>query len=307
MADFGPYRELAGLNFGKSRTTTPYPDGLSPTLLVDQSAWERDLTNRVNEQGPPVIYIHGFNNSEDVAVRRARAIGSLLKNPRPVIAMTWPSYANPTAIGWDEANNEWAREALEGELARIVGQYKGTILIAHSMGNRILLDFLVTHSALIGNVGQIIAAAPDVDEDQFMRHMEQGVAFGPRITIYVSTKDQALAGSWRWHGMRRAGDLSASAGNEKVSLRYRQLDPSVAIVDLTHTKSDWWEHSNFIATVPGAADLCRVLNEVSSTELQQHRTILIQKPYYQIPYKDPQPDDCTTRAKLATEIDAGLK
>jgi len=235
---FGPYRELAGLNFGRSITTgtSVFPHGLVPTSLVDQTDWNNDLKNRVRDNGPPVIFIHGYNSSEEVAVRRARAIARLLTNGRPVIAMTWPSFANGAAIGWDEANNEWAREALSAELARIVQQFKGTTIIAHSMGNRILLDFLVNHPEARGNIGQIIAAAPDVDEDQFMRHMKSGAAFGPQTTIYASTKDQALASSWRLHGMRRAGDLSAGAGNEKLRIRYHQLDPSVSVVDLTRTE-----------------------------------------------------------------------
>lgn len=304
---FGPYRELAGVNFGKSTTTEAFPHGLVPTSLVDQTDWDNALKDRVREGGPPVIFIHGYNSSEEVAVRRARAIARLLTNGRPVIAMTWPSFANGAAIGWDEANNEWAREALSAELARIVQQFKGTTIIAHSMGNRILLDFLVNHPEVRGNIGQIIAAAPDVDEDQFMRHMKSGAAFGPETTIYASTRDQALASSWRLHGMRRAGDLSAGAGNEKLRIRYRQLDPSVSVVDLTRTKSDWWEHSNFIATVAGAADLCRVLNNSPGEEVLRHRTTLVEKPYYQIADKDPHPDDCTDSAKHAARIDAGLE
>lgn len=300
VAYLGPYRQVQGLNYGRSATGVHADHGLSPTLLVDEEAWDRDLDDRIRRNGAPVIYIHGFNNSEDQAVRTARAIRSLLLDSRPVVAVTWPSYAMLAAVGWDEANNEWAREALSARIAQIISRHKGTTLIAHSMGNRILLDLLISHPEAVRNIGQIVAAAPDVDEDQFMRHMQMGHSFGTPITIYASTKDQALAGSWRLHGMRRAGDLSNTAHSHNLSIRYHDLDPSVEIVDLSHVKGDPFGHSDFIQSVSGAADLCRVLNHLPLLGRSS-----LQGQYFQLAEDDRNRDDCDTRSKQAALIDKG--
>ena len=306
---FGPSRELDHLNYGSSTTTVSYPKGLAPTVLTDQSTWETDLAQRVSSSGPPVVYIHGYNNSQEEAVRRARAIRTLLATDRPVIAITWPSYASGEAFGGDEANNEWARERLTDRLASIVAKYPGTTLIAHSMGNRILLDFLLRRPDVVGNISQIISAAPDVDEDQFMRHMRDGSNFGRPITIYTSTKDQALALSWRVHGLRRAGDLSA-AYNDHRQIRFGryQLADSVAVVDLTDAKSGFWAHAEFIRSVPGAADLCRVLNTVPGSghpPAPAGREPLGAAHYYKVSVTSPPNDDCERRAVTASAIELG--
>lgn len=301
VAEFGPYREMSRVNFGRSAVGGQFPNGLSPTFLVEKSAWQSDLDKRVKTGGPPVIYIHGYNNSEDEAVRRARAIGSLLMDSRPVIAVTWPSYAMKTAVGWDEANNEWAREALSAELEQLVTRYSGTTLVAHSMGNRILLDFLIRHPDALRNIGQIIAAAPDVDEDQFMRHMQKSSGFAMPVTIYTSTRDQALATSWMLHGMRRAGDLSATAHNHKLLIRYADLQPNLVVVDLSQAEGDPIGHSDFIRSVAGAADLCRVLNHVSGVQ----RPKLQEQQYFQLAREDSISDECNYRARQATKIDEG--
>jgi len=301
VAEFGPYREISRLNFGRSPALGQFPDGLAPTFLVVESAWQNDLDDRVKNGGPPVIYIHGYNNSEDEAVRRARAIGTLLMDSRPIIAVTWPSYAMKSAVVWDEANNEWAREALSAELERLVTRYKGATIVAHSMGNRILLDFLINHPGSIRHIGGIIAAAPDVDEDQFMRHMQKGAVLGVPVTIYASTRDQALATSWMIHGLRRAGDLSATAHNHRLLIRYTELDPDVAVVDLSSVKKgDPFGHSNFIQSEWGAADLCRVLNDKPKVGRSP-----ISNRYSELVEAHDSTNDCEARAVQATRIDRG--
>lgn len=303
-AIFGPYRQYSRLNFGRSSTAGPFDHGRSATLLVEPTAWQRELDARVHAEGPPIIYIHGYNNSQDVAVRRARAISALLAKPRPVIAITWPSYADPTIISGDEVNNEWAREPLGTQIASLVRRYKGTALIAHSMGNRILLDTLARNPDILSNIGLVVAAAPDVDEDQFMRHMQAGYAFGVPTTIYTSRKDQPLATSWRIHRMRRAGDLSSTAGNRVLWIRYPDLDRAVTVVDLTDTTGDWLGHSNFIQSVAGAADLCRLLNPAFTPG---GRAVVRQPSYYSISDQSAPSDDCTRLARTAARIDKGLQ
>lgn len=313
VATFGPYRasywQAHELNYGVSSKTKTDARGLSPTRLVDADDWRAALNRRADPKHPPIVYIHGYNNSQDFAVRRARAIESLVIDSRPVVAMTWPSFANPFAVGWDEANNEWSREALGRELQLILIEHPGTTLIAHSMGNRILLDFLVNHPALMRNIGQIIAAAPDVDEDQFMQHMLADRSFGPPVTIYTSNRDQPLAASWRVHGRRRAGDLSATQEDRQIRIRYH-LAPSVVEVDLTAASGDPLGHSNFIRSITGAADLCRVLNApVSALQPRQpqERVPLVngEPGYFELPKTPSVNDDCARRAAIAAQIDAG--
>jgi len=98
---------------------------------------------------------------------------------------------------------------------------KSVSIIAHSMGNQLLLQVLRNldrNSPEVARINQIILAAPDVDRDgfEFLATQIRGVGHG--VTLYASSNDVALGISRRFAGgVPRAGDVPAGLGPIVVS------------------------------------------------------------------------------------------
>ena len=212
----------------------------------------------------PVLYIHGFNNDNGAALSRAAAIRLAVGGDRPVIALTWPSYASKRKYFWDEANAEWTVHAGRDLLEQFAKRQTKVIIVAHSMGNRIALDLLRSWPTDKGPlpVEKLIMASPDVDRDWFAKELGRG--FGAPITLYGSTRDQALSASWRSHGYARAGDLSRWVSGHDFAdpFPYRGATGMFVVVDTSDIAKGIANHADFIESWQGAADLCRVITGV---------------------------------------------
>ena len=247
-------------------------DGDRHTRLIAKGAWWDELKLRASSKdAAPVIFIHGYYNDEDDAVARALGVRALLCKPetklqdiekcqskRPVIALSWPSYSNWSKYVWDEANSEWTIDRAAELIVKIAHDYPGTILVAHSMGNRILVASALRAEREHVSLGRLVLASPDVDRAEVAALLKRPQGLGFPATIYASRKDQALSGSWRTHGYARAGDLSNWVSGSQPGYPYREFHNS-DIVDTTNVKADFAEHRAFIASQEGAADLCHVL------------------------------------------------
>jgi pimeloyl-ACP methyl ester carboxylesterase len=259
--------------FRSEQTQFGVADSQRATNLVDEDSWWKQLKLRAGPQRTaPVIFIHGYFNSEDDAVARALGVRALLcpretrlneipecTPARPVIALSWPSYHNAAKYTWDEANSEWAIDRAADMIVKIAHQYPGTILVAHSMGNRILVAAALAAKRQGVDLGRLVLGSPDVDRGELAALLDRkpdGLGFP--ATIYASRKDQALSGSWRTHGYARAGDLSNWVSGRQPGYPYREFY-NAEILDTTNVKADFAEHRAFIASQEGAADLCHVL------------------------------------------------
>ena len=128
-------------------------------------------------------------------------------------------------------------------------------LIAHSMGNRALLDALPLYLAKRtpdkpgSPLGQIVFTAPDVDRDLFVDAVPGIVGAAERLTLYASNNDKALRTSELLHGAPRAG----LAGNRLITLR--GLDS----IDMSSIEADLMGHSYFADNTGAMYDLFRLL------------------------------------------------
>lgn len=113
----------------------------------------------------------------------------------------------------DEANAEWAQDDLREALERLRRETGATAInvIAHSMGNRVLLRAMKGMTAIPGRArfNQVVLTAPDDDKDVFRRLV---IAMRPlcgHVTLYASSNDRALAASREFHVQPRAGEAGA--------------------------------------------------------------------------------------------------
>lgn len=253
--------------FGAAIPPRPGATSRREIVLLTKTAWLNALDAQVKAAhgAAPIVYIHGYDNDQDDALGRAAEIRRAIGAARPVVALTWPSYREKAAYSWDETNAEWSFDEAREIVETVAGRYPFITIVAHSMGNRLALDAIADLRAkhIEMHVDRLIMASPDVDRATARRAFGAQGGIGVPVTLYASTRDQALAGSWRlFHGYPRAGDLSKWVTGHDRDYVFDDAH-NLEVVDTskaTHNRlRDPAFHSDFIETPEGASDLCRVL------------------------------------------------
>jgi esterase/lipase superfamily enzyme len=160
-----------------------------------------------------LLFVHGYNVTFEDAARRAAQIAYDLGFGGAPLLYSWPSEGATLRYTVDETNVRWTvshfteffRLALTGLGARKVH------VIAHSMGNRALVEALRTFDVTdlgdgAASIDQVIFAAPDIDTETFVDLAREFHRRATRYTLYASSADKALAASKALHGYPRAGD-----------------------------------------------------------------------------------------------------
>jgi esterase/lipase superfamily enzyme len=116
----------------------------------------------------------------------------------------------------DETNVRWATPHLTRFLKdlRERSGAKRIHLIAHSMGNRALVEALerLREGPSPTPFNQVVLAAPDIDAETFRDDIAPRILpASSRVTLYASSKDSALLASKAFHGYARAGDSGEKA------------------------------------------------------------------------------------------------
>ncbi len=181
------------------------------------------------------IFVHGFNTSFDYALYRTAQISYDMKFDGAPFVYSWPSGGKVASYTYDRGSAEQAEPHL-GEFINLVVKESGAksiSLIAHSMGNELLLRVLERLRPTVPKgveISQVILAAPDVDRDKFDIIARQITNFSKGVTLYAASNDKALGYSARfWGGIPRAGDVPASGP---------MIVPGVDTIDVTAVSTD---------------------------------------------------------------------
>jgi esterase/lipase superfamily enzyme len=158
-----------------------------------------------------LVFVHGFNNTfRDAIYRAGQVVWDLQYRGVPVL-FSWPSrgalldyiYVRDSALG--------ARGAFIETLQNIrLGGANRIDILAHSMGNLVVLEALAGHHHTDDPLGiaEILMAAPDLDKDHYKSIANKVRAASSGMTLYASSADRALAASKRVAGnVSRAGDV----------------------------------------------------------------------------------------------------
>ena len=216
------------------------------------------------------VFIHGYNVSFDQAVIRTAQMAYDLKFDGAPIVYSWPSHALVAGYPLDEGEIEKTQPHLKQFLHDVAEKSgaKSVYVIAHSMGNRAMLavmDRLESEDKKVDKVvKQVVFAAPDVDAQKFRGVAERLAKQPPHVTLYVSTKDQALLISHRFHrDMARAGEGGAHV----------VIVPGMDTVDVTAVDTEPLGHSYYGDSRSVIGDLIRLFkNEVLPRGLTEAST-----------------------------------
>jgi esterase/lipase superfamily enzyme len=219
------------------------------------------INSRENTERECFVFIHGFRNTfEDAAKRTAQFTHDLGFQGAPIL-YSWPSHGAATDYSVDEGEATFSRPHFTSFLRALLAESTANKihLIAHSMGTQILAQALVElgqHGELDGStctIRQIVLAAPDIDERVFKRDLAPH--FGnkkPRVTLYASANDEALAASRGAlvHNYRRAG---GAAGGRPIVVQ------GIETVDASPLDTSLDTHSYFAACRTVVDDIREVM------------------------------------------------
>ena len=187
------------------------------------------------------VYIHGYNEGFADALRRTAQLAVDLDMREGAVLYAWPS--------GDLLNYQVAQNNVQPSVDELVSLLRAVMragaddvhVIAHSMGNRVLLEALdvLKDDSTRHRFAQLVFASPDVDAETFaaqaleLRDMAEG------MTLYASAHDRALQlSSLLGGGYTRAGQIPLTEGVAR----------SVVAVDTTRMVgggSDVVGHSDF--------------------------------------------------------------
>lgn len=202
------------------------------------------------------IFVHGYSASFEDAARRVAQLAYDLDFDGTPMMYSWPSQGTTAAYTVDEAAVQIGGRKMSRFIEDVVARSGADRihLIAHSMGNRALIEALETFIARRKSAepekifDQIVFTAPDVDRDYFVEVIENISRFAERVTLYASDNDVALQWSKIWHGAPRAG----MAGETIVT------SPGLDTIDMSAVEADMLGHSYFAASQGAIHDLFRL-------------------------------------------------
>jgi esterase/lipase superfamily enzyme len=204
------------------------------------------LGTSTNFKDHAIIFVHGFNTTFDTAVYRTAQITYDLKFDGVSALYSWPSkgLVGLADYGYDRDSAGQAEPYFKQFLELVIQKSgaKSVSVIAHSMGNQLLLPVLkeLKYGMPPGvQLSQVILAAPDVDRDRFELLANEIKTFAKGVTLYAASNDRALNASMRLAGgVPRAGDVPV--GGPLVIT-------GVDTIDVTATSTDYFalNHSGF--------------------------------------------------------------
>ncbi|CAA6808683.1 MAG: Lipoprotein, putative [uncultured Sulfurovum sp.] len=186
---------------------------LSNLMEYTQEAYWQNITNTLAhleaEEQQALVFIHGFNTSFEEAAMRATQISVDLEHIGITAFFSWASQAASLSYISDSATIQYSERHLTQFLTDFAQNSgaKRIHIIAHSMGNRALLEAVNRINTKNPEIqfGQIILAAPDVDADVFTELSTAYTKLSEQTTLYISKRDKAVGLSKWLHSHNRAG------------------------------------------------------------------------------------------------------
>ena len=141
------------------------------------------------------VFIHGFNVTFEDSVRRTAQLAYDLNYPGIPVAYSWPSQGTSIDYLADKDRATWSYPHLKEFLVTLnkKANARKIHVLAHSMGNRVLLNALKDIDSNAVRLNQVILAAPDINSRIFIDQIEPRLRRkAERYTLYTSSHDRAL-------------------------------------------------------------------------------------------------------------------
>ncbi|MBA8906461.1 TRAP transporter substrate-binding protein DctP [Aminobacter ciceronei] len=198
----------------------------SLTISASADEFSKELADAsVKSSQGVLVFVHGYSNRFEDAVRRAAHIAIETNFQGPVVAFSWPSEGETLLYSHDEDRIQ----ATQPDFRTLMNLVESKIgrtdihLLSHSMGARVLLGYVDTLSAQPRDgrtYRSITIAAGDTPNEVLAQQLHFLRILSPTVSVYFSEKDRALWLSNQLHAMTRVGNNLADqlfVGNETKS------------------------------------------------------------------------------------------
>jgi esterase/lipase superfamily enzyme len=238
--------------------------------ILEEAVFLQDVTavfRTPASAGDVLLFVHGYNNSFEFAVLRAAQFVHDAQFPGIPVVFSWPSMGAADEYRIDE--NHAAQsishlasviEHLSAKRFEAGGAPLGKIhVIAHSMGNRVLLgaiDQIAARRPAEKPLGHVVLAAPDVAVEDFLQQVPAVLKAADDVTLYFCEDDLALKASAGLHAQKRAGE-----GLVPV--------PSLVNVDSAKANTTILGHDYFVSMSLLLVDLDMLINQNVTAAMRQ--------------------------------------
>ena len=259
-------------------------------------AFREELSRRVSSSKSKevIIFIHGFNNTFDDAIKSsAHVCNDFEKNDFVCVVFTWPAGGFRGAFmgyNYDRESGEFSVPDLRKSI-RMIADTLGVRkihLIAHSRGTDVLSSAFIqlgmeaygqkSYTAKRFKIENIVLAAPDIDIDvaysrirgvtsdpelPFGGKANYQAAFYPekiQLTVYASEKDMALDAAKGMFGSEaRLGQVSADDHGMAEMLAHRS-DGAAEFISV-NDQADLIGHNYFLSNNFVCKDIVAIIKE----------------------------------------------
>jgi esterase/lipase superfamily enzyme/nucleoid DNA-binding protein len=203
-----------------------------------------------------LVFIHGFNVGFDDAVYRTAQISYDLEFPGTTLLYSWTSNGSVVRYSSDIENNDFTVPTLKDFLTSVAndGGFDDVHVIAHSMGNRALINALyelaLEKRVLNAQLHNVVLTAPDIDAGVFLKLAATMARIAARTTLYASKNDRALKLSMKKAKYRRAGDATKIV-----------ISVGVDSVDASSVDTDFLGHSYYGDSTTVLSDIYYVVKK----------------------------------------------
>lgn len=189
------------------------------TPVLCETSWLRShcLDNLPEPEAPrkALLYIHGAGRSFDEAAEHFATLMIEIDFQGLPILFTWPTSDNTFDYVSDITNADWSVYYLSSVIEELFasGRFDTVQIMAHSLGNRVLLSTLKEikqkHIEFPRTLENIVLMTADVDKDIFIRdYLPTLQQLEVRKSLYISDNDFPLKVSSWLNGHHRLGDAN---------------------------------------------------------------------------------------------------
>ena len=177
------------------------------TLPSVQFLTRLESTLQQTEAKDILVFLHGYNVTFEEAARRAAQIAFDMRFPGAVVLFSWPSLGALCRYTADEDRATASGDSLSALLKGLEGgPWRRVHVMAHSMGNRVMLLGFADNARPHLPLGQLIFVAADVYVPIFVEKFPKLQLAGKLpATSYASKRDNALLLSDFLHKGDRVG------------------------------------------------------------------------------------------------------
>lgn len=239
------------------------------TILKPED-WLREVKIRASQHNKAgvMLFIHGYkNNFVDAAAIAGQFTYDMAFNGASVM-FSWPSQNKLVDYKDDGELAKASTDAMAKVLSDLTAlQKEGPVyVVAHSMGNRVLLDGLKqflkkSTPAQTRAITEVVLAAPDVPRNAYKEKWGDELSEnGIYPTLYASERDLALNASTLYN--KDEGPRLGHGGNDLLQIRYlTSIDASKVNGDFFSTHHAYFRDNNTVAS-----DLYGLLRERKKAE-----------------------------------------